>query len=652
MKKSRKGNRLENSSSPYLKVHSTNPVDWYPWGEEALSKAKIEDKPILLSIGYLACHWCHVMARESFEDEETAELMNRLYVNIKVDREERPDIDEYFQTIARIMGVQGGWPLTVFLTPDLEPIYIGTYFPKERRFNLPSFRELLVAIHDSYVNLRDKIKDNSRLIKRAVEQSFSQAEGDLNTAILKNSHEELIKYYDSEYSGFGSAPKFPVAPVLSFLQEYYFRTKFRPDILLNILDTMWKGGIYDHVGGGFHRYSVDRKWEIPHFEKMLYDNALLSRIYLESSMIFGVDRFKATGIEILEYILRDLSSPRGGFYSSQGADSGGIEGAYYVWDEREMNELLGDESEILKYAFGVSEEGNFHGKNVLVRKASIGELADKFDMSAEEVEEVIERGKKTMLEFRNSREPPDLDDKIITSWNAMTVEALISGFKVSQEKVYLDSAGKNLEFLISNLIEEERLFHCWCDGDTTRVSMLEDYAHFIKSLIEYHHVTGKTRFLELAESLTEKALETFHDGDRFVTSEEFEISPIYDSATPSPVFTMVENLIILSIISDAEEWMNIAEKTLRKHAGGIPANPIGFATAGKALITYITPVVVKSSDKSAVSLARTIPEVRVAIEGDYSQTQLCTRGRCIIVKPDELRSKIKEVSGIEIARSQ
>ncbi len=651
MSSSKNGNKLKYSSSPYLRAHSSNPVNWYPWGNEALSKAKVEDKPILLSIGYLACHWCHVMARESFEDEETAEIMNKFYINIKVDREERPDIDEYFQNISRIMGVQGGWPLTVFLTPELEPIYIGTYFPKEKRYNLPSFKDVLLAIHNSYVNFRDRISQNSELIGKAIEQSFNKDEAELNPLILKNSHNELIKYYDIEYPGFGTMPKFPMAPVLSFLQEFYSRTEYDPSVLLDILDAMSKGGIYDHIGGGFHRYSVDRKWEIPHFEKMLYDNALLSKIYLESSMIFGVDRFKATGIEILEYILRDLSSRNGGFYSSQGADSGGVEGAYYVWDEKEIGELLGSDGEIFKFAFGISKSGNFQGKNVLVRRFSDKEIGNKFGISEGEVKKIINGGKETLLKARNSRDPPDLDSKIITSWNAMTVEALISGYVVCEEDRYLQSALRNLKFLLNNLVEDDNLFHCWCDGEPTRVSLLEDHAHLIKALIRSYSITGKHRFLELAESFTERAVEIFYDGDRFVTSGEFNISPLNDSATPSPVFTMVENLIILSVASDVDKWMDISEKTLRMSAGNISSNPAGFATAGKALITYLTPIVIKSSDELVISRARTVPDVNIVIETEHNQTQLCTRGRCIIVYPDDLEKNLKKISKIDIAQA-
>ncbi len=434
-------NHLANETSPYLLQHADNPVDWYPWGEEALSRANSEDKPILLSIGYAACHWCHVMEHESFEDPETARLMNELFICIKVDREERPDIDQIYMKFVQMTTGSGGWPLNVFLTPDQEPYYGGTYFPPDERYGRPSWTRALQSASNFYRKNKQKLKENIDIIKEEFKKSHE--EGSLsdipNSDIMQSGARQLAGLYDSRFGGIGQAPKFPAVYPLSFFLRHFKNTgnKDYLDMVTHTLESMAKGGIYDQVGGGFARYSVDEKWLVPHFEKMLYDNAQLVPLYLDAFMLSGNEYFKQIAIGTLTFIMRELLSPEGGFYSSLDADSEGVEGKFYVWGKPEIDDLLGaKKSEVFCDYYDVTENGNFEHKNILHIQTDIQSSAKRFNLSTDEIKKILEESRKILLEARSKRVRPGLDDKILTSWNGLMLSAFARMYQVDRDEVY------------------------------------------------------------------------------------------------------------------------------------------------------------------------------------------------------------------------
>ena len=499
-------NRLANETSPYLLQHADNPVDWYPWGDEAFARAQAEDKPILLSVGYAACHWCHVMEHESFEDEETARLMNENFVPVKVDREERPDVDGLYMEAVTAMTGHGGWPMTVALTPDGKPFWGGTYFPPEPRFNMPSFRQVLVALAEAYRSRRGDLERQATRLVEAIEEASARRPSTepLTTSLLSGAVRGLERQFDEAYGGFGGAPKFPPASTLEFLLRmgHDGRAPEALPMATLTLDRMAAGGMYDHLGGGFHRYSVDAIWLVPHFEKMLYDNALLASAYLHGWVVAEEDRYRRVVEETLDYLVREMRLREGGFASAQDADTEGEEGLTYVWTPHEIRAVVGDDAaERIFRRYGVTEEGNFEGKNILF-------LADP------EVEDDAE-ARAALLEARSRRPQPLRDDKALAAWNGLALSAFSEAGARLGRADYLDVSRALAEFLLGPLSDEQgRLLRTFRDGIAKIDGYLEDYANVANGLLELSFATGEPRWLEEARRLADLALELFADRER------------------------------------------------------------------------------------------------------------------------------------------
>ncbi|HEX6031265.1 MAG TPA: thioredoxin domain-containing protein, partial [Tepidiformaceae bacterium] len=499
-------NRLANETSPYLLQHAENPVDWYPWGPEALARARNEDKPVLLSIGYSSCHWCHVMAHESFEKPATAELMNRWFVNVKVDREERPDIDGIYMSAVQALTGQGGWPMTVFIAPDGRPFYAGTYFPPADGHGRPGFPRLLEAIHDAWTNEREKILASAEGITQHLQMAARRAPGqaDLGADTPEKAMQLYAQAFDQRWGGFGGAPKFPSPSNLEFLLAYAARAGGEYDgpsaleVVLHTLRKMAEGGMYDHLGGGFSRYSVDERWLVPHFEKMLYDNAQLVRVYLHAFQVTQHPFFERVVRETLTYLEREMLDPEGGFYSAQDADSEGIEGKYFVWTPAEVEEVLGEDAPLFMAYFNVTEQGNFEDphhpefgrRNVLSTPRPAEEVASELGMSHPEFEGKRIEMREKMLAARERRVKPGLDDKMLASWNGLALAAFAEAARVLGDSHYRDISERNATFLREKLWDGERLLHTY-KGGTAKVSgMLEDYAYVGHALVELYRLTG------------------------------------------------------------------------------------------------------------------------------------------------------------------
>ncbi len=553
-------NRLANETSPYLLQHADNPVDWYPWGEEAFRVAREQGKPILLSVGYSTCHWCHVMAHESFEDPEIARLMNEWFVNVKVDREERPDVDAVYMAAVQAMTGQGGWPMTVFLTPDGKPFFAGTYFPPEDAHGRPSFRRVLEAVHRAWETDRERVLESAEHVARELRR-FAEAVGGGRAAVstqqLDDAVRALAATFDPQWGGFGGPPKFPVAPVLEWLLIHHARTERegRDDgqawaMVRHTLAAMATGGIYDQLGGGFARYSVDARWVVPHFEKMLYDNAQLLRVYLHAWQIERDPLWERVVRETAEYLLRELRDPAGGFYSAQDADSEGLEGKFYLWTREEVRAVLGDEdAELACQYFGVTQEGNFvdphhpelTGRNVLTRRADESALAARFGLTAEELQSRIERARRLLFEARRKRIPPATDDKVLTSWNGLAIRGLAEAGWVLGEPRYVQAAAEAARFLRTVMWKDGELLHAYRAGVARVPGMLEDYAYLGLGLVELYRASGDLEHLEWALRLLERLRARFRDRERgglFETGDEaepllFRQKPFFDAATPS-----------------------------------------------------------------------------------------------------------------------
>ena len=516
----RKPNRLASEKSPYLLQHATNPVDWYPWGEEAFTKAREEDKPIFLSIGYSTCHWCHVMAHECFEDEAIARILNQFFVSIKVDREERPDVDHLYMMACQALTGRGGWPLSVFLTPQGEPFFAGTYFPKTSRMGLPGFGELLLHVANLWKTDRERIHLAARQLADVIRlQGPGQERGALSEALLRRSYETLARSFDTRYGGFGSAPKFPSPHQLSFLLRWHRRTRqpMALDMVEKTLIAMRKGGIFDQIGYGFHRYSVDERWLIPHFEKMLYDQAMCMLAYCETFQVTRKPFFKDVVHQIAQYVLRDLTHPEGGFLSAEDADSDGKEGAFYVWSKGEIVSLLGkDVGELFSRFYGVTEEGNFEeGKTVLHEAMDRRALAQSQGMEEEELARLLEEARGKLLGARHSRVRPHKDDKIIVSWNGLMMAAFARASWVVGEPSYARAAKRCAEFILTELrTEDGRLLRRWREGQAAHGGCLEDYASLALGLLELYDATFQARWLIEASRITELMLEIFWDHNK------------------------------------------------------------------------------------------------------------------------------------------
>ncbi|MDA1188715.1 MAG: thioredoxin domain-containing protein [Chloroflexi bacterium] len=569
-------NRLANETSPYLLQHAENPVDWYPWGPEALAKAQEEDKPILLSVGYSACHWCHVMERESFENKDIAAIMNEHFVSIKVDREERPDIDSIYMTAVQAMTGRGGWPMTVFLTPSGEPFYGGTYFPPEDRHGIPGFPRVLTSIASTYKTRKDDIAQSTQQLLQVMQQATEPAEAtDLITEdVLSQAFENLLQTFDDEQGGFGTAPKFPQPMTYEFLLRHHLRTgnKQALDMVTLSLDKMAMGGIYDQIGGGFHRYSVDTFWLVPHFEKMLYDNALLVSLYLHTFQVTGNPMYRRVVEETLDYVLREMTSPEGGFYSAQDADSEGVEGKFYIWHPDEIVESLGKETgELVNRYFDVTKVGNFEGLTILsVTDGAMSHLRET-GMSDEEASGFLKEVKGKLLTTRNGRIAPSRDDKIITSWNGLMLGAFAEAASVLHRTDYADVAKQNANFLLTTLRPDGRLLRTYKDGKAKLHGYLEDYAFLIRGLITLHEATFEERWLREAIGLSEQMTGLFWDensGQFYDTGNDHEalvVRPrdIADNAIPSGNSAAVDVLLRLAIYAGNVDFQRLASSTLQ-----------------------------------------------------------------------------------------
>ena len=552
-------NRLASETSPYLLQHANNPVDWYPWGQEALERAKAEDKPILLSIGYAACHWCHVMEHESFEDESTASLMNERFVNIKVDREERPDLDAIYMQAVQAMTGHGGWPMTVFLTPEGVPFYGGTYFPSEPRFGMPTFKRILTAVSDSY---RTKPADVARAASSvremyAAAREATRSGGSPSKELLDRAYRALADDYDEEHGGFGGAPKFPATMALDFLLRYSARTGTEHALSM-VRDSflhMARGGIYDQVGGGFARYTVDAIWLVPHFEKMLYDNALLVRLGAHLWQATGDDDVRRVVEETIDWAIREMRSPDGGFYSSYDADSEGHEGKFYLWDAVELDHALGDDAPIMRAYWGVSGGGNFEGRNILfVAAKDRRALARRFSISPEQLDEIVVRSKRTLYDVRKQQVWPGLDDKVLASWNGLMVRGIAEAARAFGNPEYRRVAIESGTFLFDKMVRDGRVFRSFKDGRARIAGYLEDYASLALAALSLYELSFDADWLERARSLGESVVRLFWDDEVnafFDTASDHEalvVRPrdVTDNATPSGTSLAAELLARLA----------------------------------------------------------------------------------------------------------
>ncbi len=580
----RKPNRLIEEKSPYLRQHAYNPVDWYPWCEEAFEKARKEDKPIFLSIGYSTCHWCHVMERESFEDEEVARILNENYISIKVDREERPDIDAVYMSVCQMLTGSGGWPLTIVMTPDKKPFFAGTYFPKESMYGRPGLKEILLRIAQLWREDRKKVLTASEQILQALLQaegeSYSGAE--IGEEILHKGYSQLLSSYDEVYGGFGGAPKFPIPHNLMFLMRYYRRFKKEKalEMVVHTLKRMRLGGIWDHVGFGFHRYSTDRQWLLPHFEKMLYDNALLMVTYSEAYQLTKEGLFSQVVKELGEYMVRDMLSPEGGFYSAQDADSEGEEGRFYLWSVQELREVLSEEElNIVSKVFGIKEEGNFleeatrrkTGRNILHMKKDLSEYAWELGLQEGALKQRVEEIRSKLFKERDKRVKPLRDEKILTDWNGLAIAGFSKAGVALGREDFIDTANRCANFILERMFDEKgRLLHRFKDGSAEVLAFLEDYAYLVWGLTELYFATFEDEYLRRAKELTDFTLEHFWDKERggFFQTPDFgehvlvRKKEIYDGALPSGNSVMAFNLVRLSKCLSAPQYEERARQTL------------------------------------------------------------------------------------------
>jgi len=603
-------NKLADQKSPYLLQHANNPVEWYPWGDEAFNKARELDKPIFLSIGYSTCHWCHVMSHESFEDPSVAKLMNETFISIKVDREERPDIDKVYMTVCQVLTGSGGWPLTIFMTPDKKPFLAGTYFPKESRFGRIGLIDLIKKIQNLWENERDELLKGTQQIINAVQEVADEQPGNkLDKKTLNIAYDQLSMRFDDKYGGFGKAPKFPSPHQLSFLLRFWIRSNdtHALEMVEKTLNKMRMGGIFDKIGFGFHRYSTDQEWLVPHFEKMLYDQALLAIAYLEAYQATNKELYAETAREIFTYVLRDMTSPEGGFYSAEDADSEGVEGKFYVWERNDLYEILNEEdAQIIEKVYNIGKGGNYleeatrksTGKNILYREKSLSKLAPDFDMTYDELKMRIEQIRQRLFEYREKKIHPGKDDKILTDWNGLMIAALAKGARILNEKKYSDAAIKATEFILENLQHSEgTLFHRYREGEAGIEGYLDDYAFFIWGLIELYEATFNPKYIKLALDLNQKQIEHYWDdniGAFYFTSDQSEEllvrqKEIYDGAIPSGNSVSMLNLLRLSFFTGDTELEKKAEYIGMVFAELIRKNPVGFTHLMNALDFAIGP---------------------------------------------------------------
>jgi uncharacterized protein YyaL (SSP411 family) len=601
---SRPANRLASETSPYLLQHARNPVDWYPWGPEAFELARREDRPVLLSVGYSACHWCHVMERESFENDEIAALMNRLFVSIKVDREERPDVDQIYMQAVQSMTGRGGWPMTVFLTPDGVPFYGGTYFPPVDRHGMPAFPRLLQSIADAYHGRRGEVLEAGRQLVESMQQSerLTRSASVLSKDVLVRAYLGLSGEFDERDGGLGQAPKFPQPMAWEAILRVWKRTgdPHALEMLRHTLTRMARGGMYDQLGGGFHRYSVDGQWLVPHFEKMLYDNAQLASLYLHGWLATGEAEYRRVTEETLDYVLREMTHPGGGFYSAQDADSEGVEGKFFVWSPEEIRAVLADEplARTALAFWGVDDGPNFEGHSILFVPREPAQVAGTLAMDPAELAARIARARQTLYTHREKRVHPGLDDKVLASWNGLMLSALAEAASALGRLEYLAAAVRNAEFLTSAMVRDGRLLRSWKDGQARITGYLEDHAMVGTGLLALYEATFDRRWLDESRRLAEETLRLFWNTERetfFDTGHDQEslvVRPrnIFDNAVPSGTSVTIEWLLRLAIVTGEERHEAIALRALRPMADVMQKYPSGFGRYLSALDFHLGPV--------------------------------------------------------------
>ncbi|MEJ7587909.1 MAG: thioredoxin domain-containing protein [Ferruginibacter sp.] len=604
-------NRLINETSPYLLQHAHNPVDWFAWGDEALSKAKAENKIILVSIGYSACHWCHVMERESFENQDTAQVMNGYFINIKIDREERPDLDHIYMDAIQAISGSGGWPLNVFLTPDAKPFFGGTYFPPVKAYNRPSWTEILHGVAQAWKDKKEEIQNQADYLTEHIQKGnhFDSAEN----AILFDSDDKIIgaeqcdsmfsaimASADREWGGFGNAPKFPQTFTIGYLLQYHYFTGNKDALQQGLLsiDKMMSGGIYDHISGGLARYSTDKEWLAPHFEKMLYDNALLINILCDAYQLTSDKKYEEGIRKTISFITEELLSSEGGFYAALDADSEGEEGKYYVWQKEETDRLLGRDAELFNAFFNVSEEGNWEGSNILRILKPVDEFVQERRLDKGEFLTIIEKCLQQMSEERHTRVKPALDDKIILSWNALMLHAIARAASVLQDNDYRDLAERNFDFLKKNftrLDTNTELLHTYKDGQAKYPAFLDDYANLVTACIQLYKTTLNAKYLQSAKAYCNYLIENFSDEDEvffyFTHRDQKDVivrkKEIYDGATPSGNAVMAGTLLHLSIIFNMADWRNRAFKMLKLISPSATKYPVSFGIWSSIMLQQV-----------------------------------------------------------------
>jgi len=612
-----------------LLQHAENPVDWYPWGDEALAKAREEDKPILVSVGYSACHWCHVMEHESFENESIAATMNDLFVNIKVDREERPDLDSLYMAAVQSMTGHGGWPLNVFLTPDGTPFYGGTYFPPDDRMGMPGFPKVLEAVASAFRERREEVEENAHQIRELLRRATTELPkpDDLTPEILTAASEQLAQSFDARNGGFGGAPKFPQPAALEFLLRQDKRSGGQREAIMvqRTLERMASGGIYDQIGGGFHRYAVDAVWLVPHFEKMLYDNAQLASVYLAGFQAYGDDRYRQVAEETLDFVARELTDPHGGFYATLDADTAGQEGLYYTWTSEELDETLSSEDAgIAKLWFNVEPGGNFEGRTVLAAPRTAADVADRLGITESALIESLAQIKRRLLEIRELRERPGRDEKVITGWNGLMLRAFADGSRVLDRDDFRDVAVRNAAFVLEHLQRDGRLLRSWKNGDARIGGFLEDYAFFIDGLLALYRATLDSRWLDEALRLADLMVVEFGDPDGpgfFDTSSSHETPvarprDLHDGATPSGNSVAADVLLRLGAMTSIDDYSSRASELLRTMASTMREHPLATGRYLSAVDFYLGPV-----KEVALAGDRESSELQALLDALYDQFQ-------------------------------
>jgi hypothetical protein len=595
----RQPNQLIHETSPYLLQHAYNPVNWMPWGSKALEKARLEDKPVLLSVGYSACHWCHVMERESFENDQIAALMNQFFVPVKVDREERPDVDAVYMNAVQIMTGSGGWPMTVFLTPDGKPFYGGTYYPPEDRYGRPGFPRILHAISDAWTNRRQELLESANdLTGHLGRMEVLATAADLEPELAERAVQTLETNFDPTWGGFGGAPKFPNPGGLEFLLQHHQRTghTMALEMTERTLTAMAVGGMYDQLGGGFARYSTDERWLVPHFEKMLYDNAQLARTYLHAFQVTHKPFYARIARETLDYLLREMTSPEGGFYSAQDADSEGVEGKFYVWNIQQIRDALGPDAELFCKAFGVTEAGNWEGQTILTLARDTQSLQAETGLEPDVIQRRLLEAREALYKIRAQRVWPGRDDKVLVSWNGLALAAFAEGARILNEPRYLDAARANLNFVRREMHRDGRLLHTYKDGKAHIHGMLEDYSLYALGLLELYRTGFLREDLEFAIDLTRTVFRYFYDPgkgfyDTPIDGERLIVRPrsFFDSAMPSGNGAMAMLLMSLARLTGKHEWEDAALEAVRSVQEIMHRQPTGFGSLLQAVEAHRSP---------------------------------------------------------------